>query len=245
MVAPAEPIRIAACGDTALTVEFGDRIDPELTMRAVALGRRLDEARMEGVVEVVPTYRSLLVHFDPLMLPFRRLEDRIREMLDRLAPAAADSRNWTIPACYEDAAAPDLEDVARRTGLSPSEVVSMHSGETYFVYMLGFLPGFPYLGDLPKTLELTRRESPRVRVPAGSVAIALRMTGVYPLESPGGWHLIAKTPVRFFDHRKADPSLLRAGDRVRFAPIPFGEFQKLEKDAAAGRFQLAPDGGAA
>ncbi|MEC9369322.1 MAG: 5-oxoprolinase subunit PxpB [Pseudomonadota bacterium] len=244
MISPAEQIRIAACGDTALTVEFGNRIDRNLTMRVVAFGNCVSAARIEGVVEVVPTYRSLLVHYDPLTISCSSLEAQIRQMLGRAAPAAAGGRSWTIPACYEGPAAPDLDDVARRTGLTPEEVVSVHSEEPYFVYMLGFLPGFPYLGDLPAALELTRRDSPRTRVPAGSVAIALRMTGVYPLESPGGWHLIAKTPIRFFDHRrKTDPSLLRAGDTVRFAPVSYRDFETLSRDVGAGNFELKPDGG--
>ncbi|MGD9868198.1 MAG: 5-oxoprolinase subunit PxpB [Hyphomicrobiales bacterium] len=242
MIAPDQKIRIAACGDTALTVEFGDRIDRDLTMRAVALGRELTAARIPGIVEVVPTYRALLVHYDPARLPYPQLEGRIRQITATLKPAEAQGRNWTVPACYEGEAAPDIADVARRTGLTPAEVMSIHSSQAYFVYMVGFLPGFPYLGDLPEALELKRRESPRVRVPRGSVAIALRMTGVYSLESPGGWHLIARTPVRFFDHRKPEPALLRAGDRVRFEPVSSADHQRLAADVAAGKFTIEPDG---
>ena len=149
-------------------------------------------------------------------------------------------RLWQLPACYEGDCAPDLDDVARATKLTTAEVVATHAHETYRVYCIGFLPGFPYMGDLPAPLELPRRPSPRIRVPMGSLSMAMRMTGIYPLESPGGWHLIGRTPVRIFDRRRADAVLLQPGDEVQFTPVSRIEYDRLEAAAIAGTMNVTP-----
>jgi KipI family sensor histidine kinase inhibitor len=151
-------------------------------------------------------------------------------------PRAA--RRWRIPVCYEDDYAPDLPEVARLTGLSPQEVVRLHSSAHYHVYMLGFLPGFAYLGDLPAALALPRRADPRVRVPAGSISIATSLTAIYPYESPGGWHLIGATPIRFFEARRMPPALLAAGDQVLFEPIDAAAFAALRHMVGSDGFRL-------
>jgi KipI family sensor histidine kinase inhibitor len=149
-------------------------------------------------------------------------------------------RRWIIPVCYEAAFAPDLVAVADRCGLTPSRVVEIHSANEYHVYMIGFLPGLPYMGDLAQEIVLPRLAEPRIRVPRGSVAIATTLTVVYPLESPGGWHLIGRTPVNLFDIGLAAPALLSPGDKVSFAPISSSKFAELEKLVEGGQYELRP-----
>jgi inhibitor of KinA len=232
--------RFLSSGDTALVIEFGDVIDRRVSALVLALAERIEHAAIEGVTETVPTFRSLMVHFDPLRLPQRELRQRLAALLQDLRPGESAGRLWRIPACYDPSLGPDLAEVAERTGLSISDVIAMHSGETYHVYMVGFLPGFPYMGDLPERLALPRRENPRVRVPAGSLAIAMAMTSVYTLESPGGWHLLGRTPAPLWDLRRDQPALLRPGDKVRFDPISLECYQDLLARAANGSLRLEP-----
>jgi len=183
----------------------------------------------------MPTFRSLTVFFDPLRTGRAALLDALQPLFERGASAAtAASRRWRLPACYEGEAAPDLAETARTLGITPDDVVALHSGTDVVVYMLGFLPGFPFMGDLPERLRLPRRTEPRVRVPAGSVAIANALTVIYPWESPGGWHLLARCPVPLFDARRAAPSLLAPGDHVRFDPVPIDEYRRLEAALRGG-----------
>jgi KipI family sensor histidine kinase inhibitor len=241
----AQAPRFLASGDTALCVEFGDRIDREVSARVLALANRIQAAEIAGVVELVPTFRSLLVHYDPSVSSQATLRAALEPLVVKLGAAEGASRRWTLPACYDVSVAPDLEEVAARTGLSVREVIERHSAVTYHVYMLGFLPGYPYLGDLPPELALPRRENPRTRVPPGSIAIATTMTAVYPLESPGGWHLIGRTPVALWDVRRDPPVLLSAGDKIVFAPISLREYEDLAAKAAVGALRIAPQSGGA
>jgi len=221
------PVRFLSVGDRALSVEFGDAIDRALSREVLRLDRVIRAARPAGVVETVPTFCSLLVHYDPLATSRADLERAIARLLDHDEAAAADARLWRIPVCYEGDFAPDLAEVARLTGLAPSDVVALHSGVRYHVYMLGFLPGFPYMGDLPPRLALPRRADPRLRVPAGSISIATALTAIYPYESPGGWHLIGATPVRLFDAQLPAPALLAPGDAVEFEAIDRRDFANV------------------
>jgi KipI family sensor histidine kinase inhibitor len=193
----------------------------------------------------MPTFRSLTVFFDPLVTGRAALIDAMRPLFDAAEHAApVAGRRWCLPVCYEGEAAPDLAETARAAGIGPDEVIALHSGTEFRVYMLGFLPGFPFMGDLPEVLRLPRRTEPRLRVPAGSVAIAGGQTAIYPWESPGGWHLLGRCPVRLFDVRRASPSLLAAGDRVRFAPVSTAEYRRLAAAEQAGEIDpqhwLAP-----
>ncbi|MDE0410412.1 MAG: 5-oxoprolinase subunit PxpB [Alphaproteobacteria bacterium] len=230
--------RVLSCGDTAISFEFGDRIDRDLSLAAVTLGRRIDAAGLEGVIETVPTYRSVLVHYSPLETSSADLVSRILSLADSGGAEPERARLWRIPACYEPALAPDLDDVAARTGLSTSEVVARHTGARYHVYMLGFLPGYPYMGDLCPELRLPRREDPRVKVPPGSVAIATEMTAVYTYQSPGGWHLIGRTPVPLFDVAARPPAVLQPGDQVMFEAVSRAEHDRLAAAVARGEFDL-------
>ena len=226
--------KFLASGDTALIVEFGRSVDPTVSELVLALAQRVEAAAIAGVVEVVPTFRSLMVHYDPLALTQAALKRAVRTMLDGLRGSTRGGRHWLIPTCYEESVGLDLAEVAARTGLSVPALVTLHSAASFRVYMMGFLPGFPYLGGLPGALELPRRETPRLRVPRGSVAIAMDMTCIYTLESPGGWHVLGRTPAALFDLRRDPPAPLAAGDSVSFQPISLHEYDRLAAEAAAG-----------
>ena len=224
-------------GDTALVVEFGDRIDRRLSHRVLALAQRLNEAKLDGVVETVPTFRSLMVHYDPLVLPAATLKARIAVLMRGLRVAESAGRLWRLPACYDTGLAPDLDEVAARAGLTPAQVIERHSALTYHVYMLGFLPGQAYMGDVAPALALPRRETPRRKIPAGSLAVAMSMTCIFPQETPCGWHLIGRSPVRLWD---AGAALLRPGDKVTFAPVSLRNYERLAAQAAAGELRIVP-----
>ena len=233
-------MKILNLGDSALTVEFGDRIDPALQAQVQGLDLALQAARqcgqIDGVVETIPTFRSLTVIFDPLITRAESLASDLSRLASEPANATTTQpRTWYLPACYEGEFAPDLIEVATHAGIETSEVINLHARTQYVVYMLGFLPGFPFMGDLPEQLRLPRRTEPRVRVPAGSVAIATGLTAIYPWESPGGWHLIGRCPVPLFDPKQATPALLQPGDRVSFHPVDTDEYEgvvdALRRDA--------------
>ena len=234
------PVRILNSGDTALVVEFGDGIDRAINDRVLALRARVDAARITGVVETLPTFRSLMVHYDPLQTGAAELTATLEALLQGADSVDQARRLWRVPVCYEDDLAPDLEEVAERTGKSASEVVTLHAGTRYHVYMVGFLPGYPYMGDLPEPLRLPRRADPRVRVPPGSVAMATAMTAIYPVECPGGWHLIGTTPIRIFDAGIEPPALFAPGDAVEFEPIDRVAFDRLRAAASNGEHRLVP-----
>lgn len=229
---PYEKPRFLPAGEGGLVVEFGDDIDPATNARVYALADALAARPLPGLGEAIPTYRSLLVHFDPLRLEYERLRRHLLALVEGTGQKATRSRGRErlVPTVYGGDFGPDLDSVAELTGLSPAEVVRLHSETEYTVYMVGFLPGFPYLGVLPDRLVTPRLQSPRTNVPAGSVAIAGRQTGVYSLESPGGWRLIGRTPLRLFDPAKDPPAYIAPGDRVRFVPIAAADFERLGRE---------------
>jgi len=226
--------RIEALGDSALLITLGERIDAQLNARAVALAERLAAARLPGVGDVAPAYASVCLRYDPVAWsgagnasPFAAISARLRELLqDELAgaPSVADSTSIDIAVCYGGEFGPDLQHVAAHAKLDVDEVVARHCAGEYRVAMLGFAPGFPYLLGLDVALHAPRRDSPRVRVPAGSVAIGGAQTGIYPSELPGGWQIIGRTPLTLFDATRAMPALLAAGQHVRFRAISPAQF---------------------
>ena len=218
-----------SAGDRALLVEFGDGVDRALSERVLRLNAIIRANAPEGLVETVPTFRSLMVYYDSLITGRAKLERGIESLLDQEDTRSDGATLWRVPACYEGEYAPDLEEVARLARLTPAEVVALHSGTQFHVYMLGFLPGFPYMGDLPKELALPRRADPRLRVPAGSISIATSLTAIYPYESPGGWHLIGTTPIRLFDPESARPALFAPGDAVVFDAIDGATFASIRR----------------
>ncbi len=227
-------------GDTAFTIDLAEDMGEEATLRVARVTHLLrtaaDAGRLPGLVEVVRALRSVTVHYDPRQVRRTAMEAATRQALADTGDAeGGKERLWRLPACYEAQRAPDLEDAARTLGLSVAELVDRHVGAVFRVHMIGFLPGFPFMGDVPEGLRLPRRKEPRTRVPAGSVAIADRMTAVYPWESPGGWTLIGYCPVPLFSADWPRPALLRAADRVRFEPVSAAEADTLAADYAAGR----------
>lgn len=228
--------RFLPAGDAALVVEFGNEIDEEINRRVRSLAYALEEKGAPGLAEVVPTYRSLLIHYDPLRLSCGELIDLVRSVLEKSQEyPLPDPRTVEIPTLYGGEFGPDLPFVAEHNGLSVEEVIRIHSSTTYLVYMLGFSPGYTYLGGLPEEIATPRLATPRTLVPAGSVALAGRQTGVYPIATPGGWRLIGRTPLALFDPERDPPALLRAGDRVRFVPISEEEYwARLEREEEKG-----------
>lgn len=236
---PAWPCFLDA-GDTALIVEFGREIDRHASALVLDLAARIAAAKIPGVVEQVPTFRSLMVHYDPVALSAEDLKARIAPMLEGLTATERAGRSWLLPACYDPSIGLDLAEVAERTKLAVDDVIRMHSATVFHIYMLGFLPGFPYMGDLPQALVLPRRENPRLKVPKGAVSIAMSMSCIYSLESPGGWHVLSVTPTPLWDPRRENAGLLAAGDKVQFEPVPLEVFESLQARADSGEWVPDP-----
>jgi inhibitor of KinA len=231
--------KVLSAGDTALVVEFGQEIDQRLNARVLALARHLDDAGLAGVVETVPTFRSLMIHFDPLVVPAAALTARVTELAQKPPAAEAAGRCWRLPVCYDASFALDLDDVAAQVDLSAAQLIEQHSAQTYHVYMLGFLPGQAYMGDLPSGLVLPRRQTPRQAIAAGSIAIAMSMTCIFPKQTPCGWHVIGRSPVPLFQVSPTPQALLAPGDKVQFRPVSRREYDELTADIEAG--ELAPN----
>lgn len=221
--------RFRPAGDTAIIVELGVGIDRSVNQAIMALNAQIVAAGLNGVVETVPTFRSVLVSYDPIETAGDTLRSAIEELLNAPASDSADSRRrWQMPVCYDgEDFAPDLDEVADRTGLDRDDVISRHLSADYHVYMLGTYPGYGFMGDVDPALSLPRRTNPRLRVPAGSVAITGQLTGIYPLDAPGGWNLIGRSPVKLFDAQANPPALLRPGDQVRLYRIERSEFEDI------------------
>lgn len=219
------------CGDCAVTLQIGDEIGEKINREVVGVLESLRKAAIPGVLELVPTYTSVCIHYDPLVLSY----DDLLKVIGRLENGSAENlenaaaRIVEIPVCYGGEYGPDLAFVAEHNGLTAEEVVKRHSEGVYLVYMLGFLPGFAYMGGMDETIACPRLTSPRTKIPAGSVGIAGAQTGIYPLSSPGGWQLIGRTPLKMFaiDGEKTTFAL-SAGDRVRFVPITEETYLEME-----------------
>jgi KipI family sensor histidine kinase inhibitor len=225
---PAPVYRIA--GDRGLLLELGDGIDPHVNRAVRKMSLAIEREGIPGILEVIPTYRSILLVYDPM----RIRPHEIRRIVSQLDLASSEAtlpppRKVEIPVCYGGEFGPDMEFVASYTGLTVEEVIEIHSAPLYQIYMMGFTPGFPFLGGLPQVLATPRLPTPRVQVPAGSVAIAANQTGIYPIASPGGWRLIGRTPLRLFFPERAEPFLYRPGDFIKFRPITPEEFQEILK----------------
>jgi KipI family sensor histidine kinase inhibitor len=222
-------------GDRAIVVEYGDVIDEATNLRVRRLAAALSVRSDPGIVEIVPTYRSLMVHYDPLRLSRAHVEAIVLDAEQHLADVTLPRpRVIDIPTVYGGDYGPDLDDVAAWAGMPKDEVVAIHCGREYLVYMMGFMAGFPYLGGLSPRIAMPRLPSPRARVPTGSVGIAQEQTGIYPTETPGGWRLIGWTPVRIFDATHDPPVLFEAGDYIRFVPATGEQTQTMAAQIAAG-----------
>jgi len=238
---PDARIRYLSCGDTAFTVEFANEVSPDINGRVMALHAAIQRARaagkLFGLVETVPTMRSLMVTYDPLVTSRTTLQPTIERMIEHgLAPEGT-RRDVTIPCCYDGSdLAPDLREIAERTGKSAEQVIAGHLASAFRVYHLGFMPGLAYIVGLDSSLVLPRRAEPRVRVPRSSVAIVMDWTTIYPFESPGGWHILGRTPLWMFDQRREQPVFLAPGDRVSFRRIDRRTFDRMNRAVEAGIF---------
>jgi len=222
------------CAESALLADFGLHYDRQLSLSILQVSTRLQASMLPGIKESIPALSSLTVLYDPLELSKERIVQEITHLCEVSGEVPDFARTWEVPVVYGGETGPDLEEVALRAGITEEETVALNAGQDYFVYMLGFLPGFAYLGDLPKELEMPRRATPRTRVPAGSVAIAAGLTAIYPLESPGGWHIIGYTPVLPWDLKRRKEPLFQAGDRVCFKPVEAREAGEIQRLAADG-----------
>jgi len=222
-----EPI-LRFAGDRGLLVELGDEIAPQINKEVRILNLLIQRSNIQGVVETIPTYRSILVYYDPLEIDVKELCLIIKKLaLQKQEIHLTEPKLVEIPVCYGGELGPDIEFVAQYHNLAVEDVIRLHSEPLYQIYMMGFTPGFPFLGGLPEILETPRLPTPRLQVPAGSVGIATRQTGIYPITSPGGWNLIGRTPIRLFFPEREEPFLYRPGDLIKFRPISLEEFRDI------------------
>jgi len=232
----AEP-RILPCGDLAVSVEFADDVSREVNARVLALEYLIQQKGVAGVTETVPTYRALLVYYDPDVASREALEGALRSLVARAQPdVLPPARTVELPCCYEGELGFELEGAARRLGLTTDEVVARHAGADYYVYFVGFTPGLPYMTGMPESLTIPRLEQPRTKTPPGSVGIGGVQCCIYSVESPGGFWILGRTPLRLYDPTASDPILLRAGDHVRFRRVDRREFDEIAAAVAAGSF---------
>jgi len=220
-------------GDRGLLLEFGDEISREINEKVRRMALAVQAEAIEGIIETVPTYRSLLIIYNPVILPIEDLKKRLKKIEGGLQTTPLPEPKLTrIPVVYGGNYGPDLEEVAKYLHASPEEVVQLHCSKPYLIYMIGFMPGYPYMGELPQALVTPRLKTPRLLVPKGSVAIAQRQTGIYSMESPGGWQILGRTPVELFHPEKDPPALLQMGDFVQFYQISEKEFHDWNSQSA-------------
>ncbi len=231
--------KILYAGDSAVIVEFGDSIDMKTNAKVQQLRRYIECAQLGGIVEMVPTYRSLAVYFDPVEVEdvgpfFERLKILAQKTKGEISEGGL---TIVIPVCYGGEFGPDMGNVVNHTGLTEEEIIRRHTAPDYYCYMLGFTPGFSYLGGMDETLATPRLKEPRKAIPAGSVGIAGKQTGIYPIESPGGWQLIGRTPLRLFDPEGEPPFLIDAGMWVRFQSIAKEEYDEIAAKVVAREYK--------
>ncbi|MFA5803165.1 MAG: 5-oxoprolinase subunit PxpB [Melioribacteraceae bacterium] len=220
---------IQFANDRSLLIKVGKEISRENHEKVHKIFLLLNSSKIEGIQSIHPAYNSILITFDPCIISPHRINEIITSLFEQEnSVTIPESRIITIPVCYEDEYALDISNVAKQNSLTIDQVIQFHSQPEYLVYFLGFSPGFPYLGEMPKEIATPRLASPRLKVPEGSVAIGGDQTGIYPLSSPGGWNIIGRTPLKLFSPDKEEPTLLRMGDKVKFVPITKKEFQQLK-----------------
>jgi 5-oxoprolinase (ATP-hydrolysing) subunit B len=232
---PSSQPRLLPSGDSAITVEFSKNIDDIANQRVLALDRAMTSEPVVGVTETVPTYRSLLVHYDPAKISFEALGEKLVALARRSAPSTIKSRHWRIPVAYGGEHGIDLEDVAKALQTTPDDIVARHVAGDYRVAMIGFTPGWSYLSGLDKSLHMSRRQNPRLLTPAGTISIGGVQTGVQCLAGPSGWHLLGRTAVRTYQFHRDPIFLLEPGDRVVFSPVDAKTFAEQDRAAEAGK----------
>lgn len=231
-------VRYLPAGDRALSVEFGTTISEDLNTRVLQFDHLLQKACLPGVLETVPSYRALLVYYDPLIIEYQSLVEQLRCREAEIVPEVKVApRLVEIPCCYDPELGFDLTTVAEQHGLTARNVVQIHSSAEYLTYFIGFAPGFPYLGGLPEQIATPRLVTPRAKIPAGSVAIGGSQCTIYSVESPGGFWILGRTPLRLYDPAATQPVLLRAGDRIRFKTVDRVEFEEIRRNVDAGTYR--------
>lgn len=231
--------RIRTAGDSALLIEFEQEIKQETNQKIKAILQWLKEQSIEGILDMVPAFASLLISYDPRLLSYDSLINQLDTLLQQeVKESQVQQRIIEIPVCYGGAYGPDLSFVAQNAGLTETEVIARHTSRDYLIYMLGFLPGFPYLGGLDETIHTPRLENPRLTIAAGSVGIGGSQTGIYPMASPGGWRLIGRTPLKTYDPQRQQPFIFGAGDYIRFKVIDESDYDNIYQAVLAGNYEV-------
>ena len=227
------------CGDRAMLAVLGNTIDESVNNKVNSLAEKLRQKQLPGVGELVPTFSSLLINYAPSLISYHELDSILQQLAEEIQSVEeGPGRLLHIPCCYGGHFGPDMDFAVKHTGLAKAEIIALHSAPVYKVFMLGFLPGFVYLGGLDPRLELPRLKSPRLAIPRGAVGIGGKQTGVYPLQSPGGWQLLGATPVEFYDPQRPEPILCRAGDRIVFEPVTSCDYYDIRQEILRGTYSV-------
>ncbi len=235
-----DKIKFLTAGDSAIVMEFGDTIEKEINARIAAVVENLKNKKIDGILDILPTYRSILINYDPVKISYGEMMDILKGLSKSDSNKQSDEvRLIEIPTLYGGEYGPDIDFVAENAKMSKEEVIKIHSGTDYLVYMMGFIPGFTYLGGLDERIATPRLKSPRLKIDPGSVGIAGSQTGMYPLESPGGWQLIGRTPLKLFDDTKEPPVFIQAGNYIRYVPIDQKEYDKIKNEVENDTYKVS------
>ena len=231
-------IKLLTAGDSSILLQFGNTIDPAINRKIAATVQLMREQHINGVTDVIPAFCSLLINYDPRVISYEQIKGRM-EALVKIDVSAGNTRKrvFEIPVCYGGEYGPDIQNIADHAGMSVEEVIQIHTSRDYLIYMLGFLPGFTYLGGLDERIHTPRLANPRIRIPAGSVGSGGSQTGIYPMDSPGGWQLMGMTPVKTYDPDREVPILVEAGDYIRFVAIDEDEFHRIKELVDKNEYQ--------
>ncbi|MBZ9687141.1 5-oxoprolinase subunit PxpB [Clostridium estertheticum] len=234
-----EKVKYLTAGDRGLVIEFGDEIEEGINSKIRSLTLAMEREGIKGIIETIPTYRSLMVIYDPMIIELVELIDNVKSIQAKMDEMKLpDAKVIEIPTFYGGEHGPDIEFVAQHNEISIEDVIKIHTSMEYLIYMIGFTPGFPYLGGMNDKIAAPRLQTPRTKIPVGSVGIAGNQTGIYPIESPGGWQLIGRTPVNLYDPYRKEPVLLNAGDYIKFIQIDEVEYKNIEAFEREGKYKV-------
>jgi KipI family sensor histidine kinase inhibitor len=238
-----EKVKYLTAGDRALVIEFGDKIEEQVNSKIRSLTLAIEREGIIGIIETIPTYRSLMVIYEPMVIELEDLIDKVKSIQAKMDEMKLpEAKIIEIPTLYGGEYGPDIEFVAEHNKISQGEVIKIHTSMEYLIYMIGFTPGFPYLGGMNDKIATPRLQTPRTKIPVGSVGIAGTQTGIYPIESPGGWQLIGRTPVKLYDPYRKNPVLLNAGDYIKFVQIDENKYKEIEALEREGKYKVIISG---